>query len=215
MNFNDVILRDLGLLVILYNLGITVIIAFYIFVVYKKTYNNVVYSLNFNITLVMITIITAMIMMSIQSNLALSLGMVGALSIIRFRTAIKDPKDVAFIFWAVTAGLSSGTGSHMIAIVGSIILTVVLVILSLADDKTNSYLLVLNSRNFNDKDFEKQMKNLKVKFDIKTFEIRDGMSEVVYEIKTNQSLGDITKELKANTELDYISIMSSKGEIIG
>ena len=107
----------------------TVFLSLFVYFIYKKTHTSALYSKSFNITLVMIAIITAMVMMLIGSNLALSLGMVGALSIIRFRTAVKEAKDSAFLFWAIGIGLSCGTGVYLIALIGSIFIAIVLLLL--------------------------------------------------------------------------------------
>ena len=98
---------------ILISMCITVLLSMFIYWVYKKTYSGVMYSKNFNITIMLISTVTSMVMMIIGSNLALSLGMVGALSIIRFRSAIKDPKDIGFLFWGIAVGLSTGTGIYI------------------------------------------------------------------------------------------------------
>ena len=123
--------------------GIAILLAFFQFFVYKKTFEGVKYSKGFNITLIMTTIITTMVMMIIGSNLALSLGMVGALSIIRFRTAVKDAKDIAFIFWSVAIGLACGSGIYIIGIVGSLVIAVILFLLSNGKTSDDVYLLTV------------------------------------------------------------------------
>jgi len=95
-------------------------ISMFIFYIYRKTYNGPLYSHNYNVALVMMTQITALVIMTISSNLVLSLGMVGALSIVRFRTAVKDPMDIVFMFWAIAVGISCGASLFMISIVGSL-----------------------------------------------------------------------------------------------
>ena len=122
----------------------SVFLAFFIYFIYKKTYSGVMYSKNFNVTILLVTIITTMVMMIIGSNLALSLGMVGALSIIRFRTAVKDAKDSAFIFWAIAVGIACGSGIYTIAILGSIIIALVLLFLSRGVMDVTSYLVIVH-----------------------------------------------------------------------
>ena len=100
-------------------LVITFIVGLFIFYIYRKTFKGVLYTRNFNIGLVMTALVTALIIMPISSNVILSLGLVGALSIVRFRTAIKDPIDIVFMFWAIAVGLACGAGFYMVAIVGS------------------------------------------------------------------------------------------------
>ena len=98
------------------NLMVSFLLAGFIYLIYKKTYSGVMYNKNFSITLIMTALIVTGIMMTITGNLALSLGMVGALSIIRFRTAIKDPKDVTFLFWAVSIGIMNGVAFFQLSI---------------------------------------------------------------------------------------------------
>ena len=112
------------------SLCITFIIAMFIYWVYKKTYNGVLYSKNFNMTLVMTALIVNALMIGISGNLVLSLGLVGALSIVRFRTAVKDPKDTAFIFWAISVGVINGVGFFELSIMVTLFISLVLFVLS-------------------------------------------------------------------------------------
>ncbi len=114
-----------------------------IFLVYRFCYRGVVYSDNFNVLLVMVTAITGFIIMTISSNVVLSLGMVGALSIVRFRTAIKDPLDIGFLFWAIASGLTAGAGLYFAAIFGTVLIAVIYIGFSLLKKQKRSYLLIL------------------------------------------------------------------------
>jgi len=105
---------------ILISLAITFTVSMFIFFVYKQTYSGVLYSKNFNITIVMTSLIVNMIMIGISGNIVLSLGMVGALSIVRFRTAVKDPKDTAFLFWAITVGIVNGVAFYELTLISSL-----------------------------------------------------------------------------------------------
>ncbi|NLE06663.1 MAG: DUF4956 domain-containing protein, partial [Crenarchaeota archaeon] len=104
---------------VLLALVVTFAISLFIFWVYKKTFSGVVYTRDFNVSIVLTALVVALVTLPISSNIALSLGMVGALSIIRFRTAIKDPKDIVFTFWGIAVGIICGAGLYMVAIVGS------------------------------------------------------------------------------------------------
>ncbi|MDD3242374.1 MAG: DUF4956 domain-containing protein [Eubacteriales bacterium] len=107
---------------LLLGLALSLACGLYIFFIYKRTFNGVLYSRNFNISLLMLTLVTALIIRTISSSISLSLGMVGALSIVRFRTAVKDPLDTTFMFWAVAAGITIGAGFYVIGLVGSVII---------------------------------------------------------------------------------------------
>ena len=153
MTFNDFIQgTDLaGSSISALGMGATLLLSFalglFIFWIYKRTYQGVMYSKTFNISLVALTMITASIIMAVTSNIILSLGMVGALSIVRFRTAIKDPIDVIYMFWAISAGIITGAGLYMLAIVSSLILGIVMYAFSKMTLKNEPYLLIVNYSN--------------------------------------------------------------------
>ena len=124
-------------------LTFTLICAAIIYCVYRFFYRGACYSENFAVLLVMVAVITAMIILTISSSVALSLGTIGALSIIRFRSAIKDPLDVGFLFWAVVAGLTTGAGMALFALTGSVFLAVLYILMTLLRGAKGTYLLVV------------------------------------------------------------------------
>ncbi|MEG2000665.1 MAG: DUF4956 domain-containing protein [Evtepia sp.] len=127
---------------ILLNFGIAVLLGLVIYVSYRFSHSGPVYSARFNVSLVMLTIVTTLVMTVIGNNIALSLGMVGALSIVRFRTAIKDPRDTAYIFWCIAVGICCGVSEHLIAATGSAILFLFLLIFGRIQ-KNDRYLLIV------------------------------------------------------------------------
>lgn len=130
---------------VLLSLVVSFLVALFIFYMYRKCFSGVIYTRHFNIALVLVSLVVTLVILPISSSLALSLGMVGALSIVRFRTAIKDPIDVVFMFWAIAVGIISGAGLYMVALVGSPIIGLFLFVLSRANLRTNDpYLLVLH-----------------------------------------------------------------------
>ena len=126
------------------NLLITLVIGIFIFYIYKKTFQGVLYTQAFNVSLVMVSLVTALIIMTISSNLILSLGMVGALSIVRFRTAVKDSMDIVYMFWAISVGIANGAGYFKISLIGSLFIAAVLIVLSRYRESSNPYLLIIN-----------------------------------------------------------------------
>lgn len=133
---------------VLLSILVTFLVTLFIFYIYKKTFKGVLYTRNFNVGLVLTGMIVALITLPISSNIALSLGMVGALSIVRFRTAIKDPADIVFTFWAIAVGIICGAGLYMIALVGSPVIGFLLFILSRANFRTDDpFLLVVHYEN--------------------------------------------------------------------
>ncbi|MGA1870702.1 MAG: DUF4956 domain-containing protein [bacterium] len=137
---------------------VTFAAGLFIFYIYRKTFKGVLYTRNFNISLVMTALVTALIIMPISSNVILSLGMVGALSIVRFRTAIKDPIDIVFMFWAIAVGLACGAGFYMVAIVGTPMIGIFIFGLSRANfNSEDPYLLVIHHTNGSAAELEKTL----------------------------------------------------------
>lgn len=125
------------------------VIGMFIFVVYKKTFNSVIYSTGFAMTLVGMTMVTTLVILAVTSNVVLSLGMVGALSIVRFRAAIKEPMEIVYLFWAVAAGIVIGAGMLPLAVIGSAIIGVILILFANKKIHDNPYLLILNCQDEN------------------------------------------------------------------
>ena len=141
-NVNSVSLFDMALVLVLaFALGL------FIFFVYKKTYQGVMYSAQFGGTLIAMTLITAMVILAVTSNVVLSLGMVGALSIVRFRTAIKEPMDIAFLFWAIAAGIVLAAGMIPLAVVGSVVIGLFMLLFMTHKSAGHPYIAVVQVKN--------------------------------------------------------------------
>ncbi len=125
-------------------LAVSFALGLFIFYVYKKTFNGVMYSASFGVSLLAMTLITTLIILAVTSNVILSLGMVGALSIVRFRSAIKEPMDIAFLFWSISAGIVTGAGLIPLGVFGSLFIGVVMVLFVNKKTTDNPYILVVN-----------------------------------------------------------------------
>jgi uncharacterized membrane protein YhiD involved in acid resistance len=125
------------------NLLVTFLAGLFIFYIYKKTFQGVLYTRSYNVSLVMVSLITTLVIMTISSNIILSLGMVGALSIVRFRTAIKDSMDIVFMFWAISVGIANGAGFYQVSVVGSAFIGVILIIMTTIKTVNLPYLFIL------------------------------------------------------------------------
>lgn len=154
MNFSDVIKKsvlegfsyaDLPTAKIITTLVVTFLIAIYIFWVYKMISKSAFYFKNFNVSMAIISVVTAGIVLAMQSSIVISLGMVGALSIVRFRTAIKDPMDLLFLFWSIGTGIICGAGLYKLAVILAVLVTVGIIILDLFPVRISSYLLIVNA----------------------------------------------------------------------
>lgn len=157
---NDFMFGNLSVIDILLGLLTAFIAGALIYIVYKYTYKGVLYSPSFNATLLVMTMITCLVIMTISTNVVLSLGMVGALSIVRFRTAIKDPMDVVFMFWAIAAGISSGAGLYFLTFIGAVVIGGVLIVLSRKKHTDTLYLLVIHYTEEAADEVRKELQNL-------------------------------------------------------
>lgn len=154
MTFNDIFkssfLENMAS-VSIFDMAIALLLAFgiglFIFFVYKKTYQGVMYSSSFGTTLIALTMITTVVILAVTSNVVLSLGMVGALSIVRFRAAIKEPLDIAFLFWSIAVGIVLAAGMIPLAVIGSVIIGVILLIFVNKKSYCNPYIVVLSCKN--------------------------------------------------------------------
>lgn len=156
-------------------------IGMFIFYVYKKCFRGVVYSYNYNVSFVLMTMITAVIIMTISTNIVLSLGMVGALSIVRFRTAVKDPLDIVYMFWAISAGIASGAGMYPLALIGSAAFGATLAWLSKKKIRGEVYLLVVHHTEEATDELSKVFRKLNTK--LKSKAVRNGSIEITVEVR--------------------------------
>ena len=134
---------------VLLALGLSFVLGLFIFLVYKKTYQGVMYSDSFGVSLIAMSMITSLVIIAVTSNVVLSLGMVGALSIVRFRTAIKEPMDIAFLFWSIAVGIVLGAGLLPLALIGSVIIGIIIVVFSTRKLGDTPYILVVNCEDSN------------------------------------------------------------------
>lgn len=166
---------------ILVSMLVAIICSAIIYAIYKMFYRGAVYSQNFNILLVIVCLVTSFIIMTISSNLVLSLGMVGALSIVRFRAAVKDPLDVGFLFWAIATGITTGAGLYPVALIGTVIIGLAYVGLTLLNKGKNTFLLVVKYDDSAAVKVDELMKT--VKFTLKSKTKRQDENELTVQIK--------------------------------
>lgn len=224
MNFSDVIKKsvlegfsyaDLSTAKIMTTLLITFLIAVYIFFVYKMITKSAFYFKSFNVSMAIISVVTAGIILAMQSSIVISLGMVGALSIVRFRTAIKDPMDLLFLFWSIGTGIICGAGLYKIAIILAVLVTVGLLILDMLPVRLSPYLLIINA---DTKEVEEQItgavKKLSGTYKLKSKNItKDGM-DLILEVRAGKEkeLVDKISEMKGITA---VSLLAHDGEVKG
>ncbi|MDX1700704.1 MAG: DUF4956 domain-containing protein [Melioribacteraceae bacterium] len=190
VNFQDIIkksmlhleaFRSISYLDMFLGMACSFAIGMFIYWVYRKTFRGVVYSYNYNVSFVLMTMITTLIIMTISTNIILSLGMVGALSIVRFRTAVKDPLDIVYMFWAIAAGIASGAKMYPLAIFGAVVIGITLFWLSRRQVKEQTYLLIVRHTEVATGDLRMELRKLNTKLKSKT--VRKDFIEITVEIK--------------------------------
>ena len=184
----------------------------FIFFVYKKTYSGVMYSSSFGVTLVALTMITTLVILAVTSNVVLSLGMVGALSIVRFRTAVKDPMDLVFLFWSISVGIICGAGLVEVAIILSLAATAVIMVLDRIPVIKSPMILVVNSSENADTAIADAVKSNTNAFIEKSRVLANGSLELVYELRTKDSAA-LSKSISAIEGVSSVSVLSHDGEI--
>lgn len=210
-NITSVSILDMAIALILaFGLGI------FIFLVYKKTYSGVMYSSSFGTTLVALTMITTVVILAVTSNVVLSLGMVGALSIVRFRTAIKEPLDIAFLFWSIAVGIVLAAGMIPLAIIGSIIIGVILLVFVNRKSHSNPYIVVVrcdghdsetNAKSFLDGKTERCV--------VKSKTAQKGSVELNMEIRLKDDNTDFINTLADMEGVSSAVLVSYNGDYMG
>lgn len=210
-NVNSISILDMVLaLVLAFGLGM------FIFFVYKKTYQGVMYSSSFGTTLVALTMITTVVILAVTSNVVLSLGMVGALSIVRFRTAIKEPLDIAFLFWAIAAGIVLAAGLIPLAVFGSLIIGIMLLVLVNQKSHCNPYIVVLSCENSEaEKKAREYLEGTVKKCVVKSKMAQKGMIELNMEVRMKDDNTDFINELSDMEGVNSAVLVSYNGEYMG
>ena len=223
MNFNDIFkssflenITSVSIVDMLLTLALAFGIGLFIFLVYKKTYSGVMYSPSFGGTLVALTMITSMTILAVTSNVVLSLGMVGALSIVRFRTAIKEPMDIAFLFWSIAAGIVLAAGMIPLAVIGSVIIGVVMLVFINRKAVHDPYIAVISCANAQvEKSATKYLQQNVEKAVIKSKTAQNGSIEMTWEIRLLKHDTDFITELSEMDGVKSAVLVSYNGDYLG
>ena len=206
----------LGTREIVISLCCALIFAMFMYGMYRLTYKGVVYSKSFNLTLMLIAVVTTVIMLVIGNNLALSLGMVGSLSIIRFRTAIKEPRDIAFLFWAICIGLTCGAQMYEIVFWGSLVIAAVLLVFGKDICGTNAYLVVARGKDGMPAALQNGLKGVVKRQKVRMQNVLREEVEVTMEISIrDKDLIRLQEQLKQIPEIESYNIVAYSGEMVG
>lgn len=198
---------------ILLILATAALIGIYIYAVYKLSSKAAFYSRDLNITIAGLPVIVAAIMVAMQSNLIVSLGMVGALSIVRFRNAVKNPLDLLYLFWTISAGIICGVGLKLLAVILCVMMTVLILALQLVPNSKGSAILILKTKDENTdwEEINNLLKTYAKYVKEKSNSYRYGETEVIFELKTSNQT-ELLASLKEHKELQQINFLDHDGE---
>ena len=220
MSFNDIFkssflenVSEFSMIDTFIGLAAALVISLFIFVIYKKTLTGVMYSDSFALTLVGLSLVTTLVIMAVTSNVVLSLGMVGALSIVRFRTAIKEPVEIVFLFWSLASGIVIGAGMVPLAMIGSAIIGIVLLLFANRKIHSNPYILVLNLRD--EKAEETALEILKqgvLQYTVKAKTINASGIELTAELRLQDATTTFINRIVEASGVEHATLVSYNGE---
>lgn len=223
MTFNDIFksgfLENVSA-VSLFDMMLALILAFglglFIFLVYKKTYQGVMYSSSFGVTLIALTMITTLVILAVTSNVVLSLGLVGALSIVRFRTAIKEPLDIAFLFWSIAVGIVLAAGMIPLAVIGSVIIGIMLLVFVNRKSHFNPYIVVIQCDGHDSETAAKEyLDEMTQRCVVKSKSAQKGSLELTLEIRLKNDNTDFINTLSEMDGVNSAVLVSYNGDYAG
>ena len=199
------------------DMAVSMLLAFaiglFIFYIYKKSYRGVMYSANFGTSLIAVALVTTFVMLAVTSNVVLSLGMVGALSIVRFRTAVKDPMDIAFLFWSLAAGIVLASGLVHLAVLGSLFIGIVMLVFSDRRDEERPYILVVHCADETAERAARDFAASRVKaLSLKSKSVSPGRVELNYEVRLSDGAADFVNALAALPGVKNAVLVSYNGD---
>ena len=190
----------------------TTAIGLFIYFVYRMVNKNALQGRSFSLSLVALAVITSAIILTIQSNIVISLGMVGALSIVRFRTAIKDPMDLVFLFWSISVGIICGAGFAMIAVIASVVLTIIIVCLSLFSSPRETMVLVVNADEYNESQVMEAVKANCGFWKVRARNISGTGMNMAIEVRTKEPQA-LIRQIAGTEHVVSASLLEHDGEI--
>lgn len=195
------------------SLALAFVLGMFIYFVYKKTFLGVMFSRSFGVSLVALTMIATLIILAVTSNVVLSLGMVGALSIVRFRSAIKDPLDIVYLFWSVGIGIVLGAGMYPLAVIGSLIIGLILILFVRAKQSSAEYILVVECASADiEKKAEEIVKSSVKNHVLKTKTVSRGYIELTYEVNLTGDSTEFVNKLSGTDGIEKAVLVSYNGD---
>ncbi|MBR4580012.1 MAG: DUF4956 domain-containing protein [Lachnospiraceae bacterium] len=220
MTFSDVFkssflenVTEFSTIDVLIGMAFALVIGLFIFFIYKKTFSGVMYSNGFGLTLIGLSLVTTLVIMAVTSNVVLSLGMVGALSIVRFRTAIKEPMEIVFLFWSLAVGIVIGAGMIPLAVIGSLIIGIILAIFANRKVRNTPYILIVNC---NDDKAESEALDIigksVGKYVVKSKSVNVSGIELTAEIRVKDNATDFVNRVSELGGVNGATLVSFNGE---
>ncbi len=223
MSFNDIFkssflenVTSISIFDMVLAMALAFALGLFIFLIYKKTYQGVMYSSSFGVTLVALTMISTLVILAVTSNVVLSLGLVGALSIVRFRTAIKEPLDIAFLFWSIAVGIVLAAGMIPLAVFGSVLIGIILLIFVNKKSHVNPYIVVVSCDGHGSEEKATEfLKSKTLRMVVKSKSAQKGNIELNYEVRLKDDNTDFINELSDIAGVNSAVLVSYNGEYMG
>jgi uncharacterized membrane protein YhiD involved in acid resistance len=205
---------ELSVTDIVLNLLIALLVSLWILWIYRLSYQTTVYNKSFAMTLPVSALVTAMVIMAVAGNVILSLGMVGALSIVRFRTAIKNPLDTIFMFWAIGVGITVGANSSILAIIGSVVIGLSILFVQSLELFTTPYILIVTATSLDEEALAVEVGKIYKKFDVRNKSIRKEDVEITYEIRGTKDTAKKLDSLRQIAGVTQVMLLSYRGDYV-
>lgn len=196
-------------------MGMAFLLGMYIFFIYKQTYSGVMYSSGFGVSLIAMTLITTLLIMAVVSNVVLSLGMVGALSIVRFRTAIKEPTDLMFLFWSIATGIVLAAGLIPLAVFGNIFIGILLILFSRGGKMDTPYILVVHCTGEQEKQVRDCIASGVRRMSLKSKRVTGDRTELNYEVRLKEEETEFLNTLNKISGVSHVVLVSYNGDYMG
>ena len=193
------------MITIMVDLAVALVMGLLIFYVYKKFFQGVVFSRTFAMTLVGMCVLTCMVTLAISTNVVISLGMVGALSIVRYRTALKEPLDLLYLFWAITTGITIGASMYLLAICAAVIMICLIAFFTIKVIREKSFVMIIHTT----KDCEKEIKDLLkgIRYSLKSKVLRNEETEITWQLSCKESDIDFLEEVRALVDVKDVTLV--------
>ncbi len=213
INFGDV--QPINLESVVFNTFIVFLLSLIILFTYKKSYQTTVYNRSFAISLPISAMVTSVIILSVSSNIILSLGMVGALSIVRFRTALKNPLDTVFMFWAVGLGITVGAGLSLVAIISTVIISVAIFALIALEVFVSSYFLIIRAESSTvEKEVLDQVKFIYGKYSLRNKTVKENSLDLTIEVRSKEDKTHMVNKIQEINGVNSVILLSHQGDYI-